>query len=84
MGAVATFLNCNRWLELLRDPADAKKGTVRWEFDADGEFRTQLTGRDDARVFTCGLVVRGFDVDDGLPLEIGRMVDELRVDVRPS
>ncbi|HLV65658.1 MAG TPA: IPT/TIG domain-containing protein, partial [Polyangiaceae bacterium] len=39
MAAVATFLNRNRWLELARDPADAARGTVRWELDADGEFR---------------------------------------------
>lgn len=76
MGAVATFLNRNRWLELLRDPADASKGAVRWELDADGDFRTQLAGRDDVRVFTCGLVVRGFDVDEGLPLDLTRLVNQ--------
>lgn len=63
MAAVATFLNRNRWLELQRDPTDAARGTVRWELDADGEFRTQLAGKDDVRAFTCGFVVRGFDVD---------------------
>lgn len=76
MGAVATFLNRNRWLELPRDPADISKGTVRWELDADGDFRTQLASRDDVRVFTCGLVVRGFDVDEGLPLDLTRLVNE--------
>jgi hypothetical protein len=69
MAAVATFLNRNRWLEVLRDPNDLTKGTVRWELDADGEFRTQLAGRDDVRAFSCGLVLRGFDIDEGLPLE---------------
>ena len=69
MAAVATFVNRNRWLEVARDPADLAKGTVRWELDADGEFRTQLAGRDDVRAFTCGLVLRGFDVDEGLPLD---------------
>jgi len=69
MAAVATFLNRNRWLELARDAGDPSKGTVRWELDADGEFRTQLAGRDDVRAFTCGLVLRGFDVDEGLPLD---------------
>ena len=76
MGAVATFLNRNRWLELPRDPADVSKGTVRWELDADGDFRTQLASRDDVRVFTCGLVVRGFDVDEGLPLDLTRLVNQ--------
>jgi hypothetical protein len=69
MAAVATFLNRNRWLELARDPGEPSKGTVRWELDADGEFRPQLAGRDDVRAFTCGLVLRGFDVDEGLPLD---------------
>lgn len=76
MGAVATFFNRNRWLELLRDPADASRGVVRWELDADGDFRTQLASRDDVRVFTCGLVVRGFDVDEGLPLDLTRLVNQ--------
>jgi hypothetical protein len=76
IGAVATFLNRNRWLELLRDAADVSKGTVRWELDADGDFRTQLASRDDVRVFTCGLVVRGFDVDEGLPLALTRLVNQ--------
>ncbi len=76
MGAVATFLNRNRWLELPRDPADVSKGTVRWELDADGDLRTQLASRDDVRVFTCGLVVRGFDVDEGLPLDLTRLVNQ--------
>jgi hypothetical protein len=76
MAAVATFLNRNRWLKLARDPADAARGTVRWELDADGEFRTQLAGKDDVRAFTCGFVVRGFDVDEGLPLDLGKRVAE--------
>jgi hypothetical protein len=76
MAAVATFLNRNRWLELPRDPADAASGVVRWELDADGEFRTQLAGKDDVRAFTCGFVVRGFDVDEGLPLDLGKLVAE--------
>jgi hypothetical protein len=76
MGAVATFLNRNRWLELPRDPADDSKGSVRWELDVDGDFRAQLASRDDVRVFTCGLVVRGFDVDEGLPLDLTRLVNQ--------
>ena len=76
MVAVATFLNRNRWIELQRNPSDAARGTVRWELDADGEFRTQLAGKDDVRAFTCGFVVRGFDVDEGLPLDLGKRVTE--------
>jgi len=76
MAAVATFMNRNRWIELQRDPSDAARGTVRWELDADGKFRTQLAGKDDVRAFTCGFVVRGFDVDEGLPLDLGKRVLE--------
>lgn len=74
MAAVATFLNRNRWLELARNPAYASRDVVRWEMDADGEFRTQLAGKDDVRAFSCGFVVRGFDVDEGLPLDLGKPV----------
>ena len=76
MAAVATFLNRNRWLELQRDPDDASRGSVRWEMDADGEFRTQLAGKDAVRAFTCGFVVHGFDVDEGLTLDLGKPVTE--------
>jgi len=75
MAAVATFLNRTRWLELLRDPDDAAKGGVRWEMDPQGEYRTRLDGPDDVRAFTCGFVVRGFDIDEGLPLDLGKAVD---------
>ncbi|NOJ92308.1 IPT/TIG domain-containing protein [Corallococcus coralloides] len=74
MAAVATFLNRNRWLSMARDTEDASRGTVRWEMDADGEARTQLGSRDDVRAFTWGFLVRGFDVDEGLPLDIGKAV----------
>lgn len=76
MAATATFLNRNRWLELPRDPDDAAKGTVRWEMDPDGEFRTKLDGEGEVRVFTCGLVVRGFDIDEGLPADFSKAVAE--------
>jgi len=76
MSAVATFLNRNSWIELQRDPSDASRGAVRWEMDADGEFRTQLAGKDDVRAFTCGFVVRGFDVDEGLPLDLGKLITD--------
>lgn len=83
MAAVATFLNRNRWLELPRDPADPTRGAVRWEMDADGEFRTQLGGKDDVRAFTCGFLVRGFDVDEGLPLDFTRPVIEPQLEMLP-
>ncbi|MGE0327250.1 MAG: IPT/TIG domain-containing protein [Polyangiaceae bacterium] len=85
MAAAAAFLNRNRWLELVRDPARPELGSVRWELAADGEFRTQLASRDDVRAFTCGFIVRGFDVDEGLPLDRTRLVTdpELQTEALP-
>lgn len=83
MAAVAAFLNRNRWLEMPRDAEAPEKGTTRWEMDAEGEFRPQLQGRDDVRAFTCGLVIRGFDVDEGLPLEFGKAVTEPQLETNP-
>jgi hypothetical protein len=48
MAAVATFLNRSRWLEMRRNPADGTQGTVQWEMDPRGEFRTRLDGPDGA------------------------------------
>ena len=48
-----------------------------------GTSSTRLaTGRDGVRAFTCGLVVRGFDIDEGLPLDLGKAV--AGADLRPS
>jgi hypothetical protein len=69
MAAVATFLNRNRWIEMARDPDNLSAGLVRWELDAVGEFRVALDSPDDVRAFTCGFVVRGFDIDQGLPVD---------------
>ncbi|PIE16863.1 MAG: transcription factor, partial [Proteobacteria bacterium] len=80
MAAVATFLNRNRWIELPRDPDDEGVGTVRWEMDPEGDFQTRLDGPDDVRAFNCGFVVRGFDLDEGLPLDLGKAVAELGLD----
>ncbi len=80
MAAVATFLNRNRWFALPRDPEDEDAETVRWEMDPDGDFQTRLDGPDDVRAFTCGFVVRGFDIDEGLPLDLGKEVAELGLD----
>ena len=80
MAAVATFLNRNRWIELPRDPEDAASETVRWEIDPDGDFQTRLDGPSDVRAFSCGFVVRGFDIDEGLPLDLGKAVDETELE----
>jgi hypothetical protein len=74
MAAVATFFNRNRWIELPRDPADPAQGSVRWEMDPQGDLQTRLDGPDDVRAFSQGFVIRGFDLDEGLPLDRGRAV----------
>jgi len=74
MASVASFLNRNRWLTIPRDPDHPERGVVRWELDPEGEFRTNLRGQSDVRVFTAGLVVRGFDLDEGLPMDLGKAV----------
>ena len=76
MGSLSSFLNRNHWISLARDPDQPELGSVRWELDMEGELRTNLYGRDDLRVFTCGLVVRGFDLDEGLPMDWGKAVTE--------
>ena len=79
MAATASFLNRNRWLELNRDPNQADAGTVRFEMDPESELRTHLNGADGVRAFTCGLVVRGFDIDEGELLGRTRLVDQVRL-----
>jgi len=76
MAAVATFLNRNRFIAMLRDPGQPGLGEVRWEMEPDGDFRINLRDRAGVRAFTCGFAVRGFDVDEGLPLDLGKAVDE--------
>jgi hypothetical protein len=80
MAATATFLNRNHWIEMARDPDNLGAGTVRWELDPIGEFRTALDSPDDVRAFTCGFVVRGFDVDEGLLMDSSKAVASPRVD----
>ena len=83
MASVASFLSRNRWLAMPRDPATPELGTVRWEMDPEGDFRTNLRGQSDVRVFTCGLVIRGFDIDEGLPMDLGKAVEGAEVDATP-
>jgi hypothetical protein len=61
---------------MLRDPDDLGKGKVRWELDPHGELQVNLEGKDDVRAFTWGLVIRGFDIDEGLPLDLNRAVGD--------
>jgi hypothetical protein len=79
--AVGAFLDRNRWLSMDRDPSNLAAGSVRWEMDAAGELQTNLEGKDDVRAFTWGLVIRGFDIDEGLPIDIGKAVADAGAEV---
>ncbi len=81
--AVARFLNQNRWVEMLRDPDAPEAGTVRWEMDPEGDFSARIDGPGDVRVYGCGFLVRGFDLDEGLPLDRGRIVTDPRLATTP-
>jgi len=72
--AVATFFRSTPWLVLDRDPENLAAGNVRFELDPVGDLRTDLEGKDDVRAFNWGLVIRAFDLDDGLPLDLTRVV----------
>ena len=59
-----------------RDPENADSETIRWEMDPNADFRTKLDGPGDVRAFTCGFIIRGFDVDEGIPHDVSKPVDE--------
>lgn len=80
MAAVATFLNRNRDIAMLRDPDQPELGEVQWEMEPDGDFRTNLRDQAGVRAFTCGFSVRGFDVDEGLPMDLGKAVVEAQLE----
>jgi hypothetical protein len=81
IAALGTFFNRNHWLAMDRDARDPSLGTVRWELDAVGELQTILDGKDDVRSFTWGLVVRGFDLDEGLAFDTTKAVAALHAAV---
>ena len=78
MSAVVTFISRNRWLSVSRD-ADDPSEQVKWELHPDGEMRTKLLSTDAARAFTASVIVRGVDIEEGLPLSLTRTVDSTSV-----
>jgi hypothetical protein len=74
VAATSRFLYRHPWLSLPRDPADPLSPLVRWEMAPTGDLRTNLEGPADVRSFTWGLVVRGVDIDEGLPLDLAALV----------
>ena len=81
IGATSAFLNTNRWVAMLRDPDEPAKGSVRWEMDPLGELHVNLEGKDDVRAFTWGLVIHGFDIDEGQLLDLGKAVSDAGAEV---
>ena len=82
IAAVGRFLNRTRWIEMLRDPAHADGGTVRWELHG-GPIRTRLDGPDGLGAFTVDLVVRGFDLDEGGALDRGASIRSSTLEAGP-
>jgi len=78
MSAAVTFLSRNRWLAVPRDP-EAPAEHVRWELHPDGEMRTKLASGDGTRAFTAGFIVRGVDLEEGLPLSVTKTVESTSV-----
>ncbi len=74
IAAVGGFLNRTKWIAMERDPADSSRGTVRYELRA-GPIQTRLDGPDGVGAFTVDLVVRGFDLDRGGPIDRGATVN---------
>lgn len=76
MAALAAFFNRNPWISMPRDPALPDGAQVRWEMDTQGDLRSNLRGQRDVRVLSLGLVIRGFDIDEGLPSTLSWPVQE--------
>ena len=76
LDAVGKFLNRTKWLEMDRDPERPELGRVQWEMDPAGDFRTSLDGPDELAAFTIDVVVRGFDLDAGQPLDATQSINE--------
>jgi hypothetical protein len=71
------------WLVMPRDPDDATAGTVRWDLDPDGDWRTQLPGADGVHSFTGGLIVRGVALDDGLATDLVPLAASVQLATAP-
>lgn len=80
IAAVGKFLNRTKWIALDRDTAQPELGSVQWELQQAGPFRTRLDGPDGLGAFTVELVVKGFDLDEGGPLNRSASVERAVVD----
>lgn len=83
LAATTTFLNRNKWIDMHRNPANSSSELVRWEMDMQGELRTQFDPTHDLRAFRCGLIIRGFDLDEGLPLDRSHLVETPQLETTP-
>ena len=80
MAATAAFLNLHSKIAMLRDSKNPELGEVAWEMAPDGDFRTNLRDASGVHSFSCGFVVRGFDVDEGQTLDVGKAVREMQLE----
>lgn len=66
-GRLEVFLNRHPWISMERDEHRPELGEVRWELESIDTLRMSSGDRTGVRSFTCGLAIRGFDVDEGVP-----------------
>jgi hypothetical protein len=74
--AVARFVHRHPYLSLPRNPADPFSDSVRWEMDPVGMLNVNLEQHGEVRAFSWALVVRGVDVDEGLPLDLAAKLEQ--------
>jgi hypothetical protein len=82
LASLTSYFNRTPWLTMPRDASAPTGPHVRWELDPLGEVRVNLEGEGDVRAFTWGLVIRGVDVDEGLPFDLGRALPPAGPEVR--
>jgi hypothetical protein len=68
---VTQFFRTNNYLYVQRDPADASKGSVRYELESDGMDSSSINSSNNLRVFLGAITVVGFQFEDvaGLPTQ---------------
>lgn len=60
------FMHHNKWISILRNPADASKGSIRFELDFQPEGQPQTTtipNNSNVRSWSAKILIRGFDIE---------------------
>lgn len=76
--AVQAWRARNRWVRMTDAPSSATE--LHWPVDF-GEYRTSARGPDNLRASSVLLTVRGFELDEGLPLDRSRLITDSAVSV---